>query len=288
MALGYFDGVHLGHRTILQATAAWAAAHGAGSRAFTFCFGQNRTKGADILTVSERQRRILSVGIDAVHWEAFDAISGLSPQQFVQQILVEKLHAAALFCGENFRFGARAAGDVNTLRQLCGPLGIEVHSIPLQKAGQEAVSSTRIRALLAEGRIAEANQLLGEPYAIDFAVQHGRGLGNTLGYPTINQVYPAGMLAPPQGVYITAAYIDGRWVPAATGFGSRPTVNGHTVTCESFLCRWQGDVYGSNVRVAFFQYLWPIQKYDTLAELQNCIQRAADASCVRFDSTGKG
>ncbi len=284
VALGYFDGVHLGHRCILQATVDWAAAHGAGSRAFTFCFGASRTKGADILSFSERQRRILSCGVGAVHWEAFDAISGLSPQQFVQEILVGKLSAAAVFCGTNFRFGARAAGDVDTLRALCGPLGIEVHVIPLQTAGQETVSSTRIRSLLAAGDIPAANALLGEAYSIDFEVQHGRGLGNTMGYPTINQIYPAGMLTPPQGVYSTAAFIDGQWVPAATGFGSRPTVNGHTVTCESFLCRWQGDVYGSNVRVAFYEYLWPIKKYDSLAGLQQCISDAAAASCAYFDS----
>lgn len=283
VALGYFDGVHLGHRRILRAAAAWAAAHSCTPAAFTFHFGERRTKAADLLTLTERCRRIRNAGAERILCEEFDTIAALTPEEFVDVILCKKLAAAAVFCGENFRFGAKAAGDTALLRTLCEARGIEVSVLPLEEAGGAPVSATRIRGLLSEGRIEEANLLLGEPYAIDLPVQHGRGLGSTIGCPTINQIYPPWMLCPAEGVYITEAEPDGTRVPAATGIGSRPTVGGHTVTCESFLCRWQGDAYGSSPRVVFHRYLWPVQKYDTLQQLTDCIARAADASCRFFD-----
>ena len=285
VALGYFDGVHLGHRRILGAAAAWAAANGCVPAAFTFHFGEKRTKGADILTLSERCRRIRGAGAERVLCEEFDAIAELSPEEFVEKILCEKLDAAAVFCGDNFRFGAKAAGDVALLHSLCAARGIAVQVFPLEESGGEPVSATRIRGLLEQGRIEEANALLGEPYAIDLPVQHGRGVGRTMGFPTVNQIYPPTMQRPAQGVYITAAELDGAHVPAATGIGSRPTVGGHTVTCESFLCRWQGDAYGAAPRISFYRYLQPVQKFDSVEQLAACIDAAAQASSRYFDET---
>ncbi len=283
VALGYFDGVHLGHRRILGAAAEWAAAYGCEPAAFTFHFGERRTKGADILTLSERCRRIRTLGVERILCEEFDAIAALTPEQFVEGILCKKLAAAAVFCGENFRFGAKAAGDTALLRSLCGERGIAVEILPLEQLAGEPVSATRIRGLLEQGRIEEANVLLGEPYAIDLPVVHGRGLGRTFGYPTINQIYPAHMLRPAEGVYITAAELNGVCVPAATGLGSRPTVGGHTVTCESFLCRWQGDAYDAAPRISFYRWLQPVRKFDTLEQLAACIEAAAQKSCRFFD-----
>ncbi len=284
VALGYFDGVHLGHRRILRAAADWAAANGCTPAAFTFHFGEKRTKGADILTLSERCRRLRTAGAAEILCEEFDAIAALTPEEFVRQILCEKLNAAAVFCGDNFRFGAKAAGDVPLLCALCEARGIAVNAFPLEELDGAPVSATRIRGLLEQGRIGEANRLLGEPYAIDLPVQHGRGIGSTWGYPTINQLYPASMQRPAQGVYITSAEVGGTCVPAATGLGSRPTVDGHTVTCESFLCRWQGNAYGTSPRVSFHRYLQPVQKFDSVEQLAACIENAAAESCRFFDS----
>ena len=284
VALGYFDGVHLGHRRILRAAADWAAANGCIPAAFTFHFGEKRTKGADILTLSVRCRRIRSAGAAEILCEEFDAIAALSPEAFVEQILLEKMHAAAVFCGDNFHFGAKAAGNVTLLRSLCAAHGIEVAVFPLEEAGGAPVSATRIRGLLEQGRIEEANALLGEPYAIDLPVQHGRGIGSSWGYPPINQIFPASMQRPAEGVYITSTELEGVCVPSATGLGSRPTVGGHTVTCESFLCRWQGNAYGTSPRVSFHHYLQPVQKFETVEALAACIEAAAAESCRFFDA----
>ena len=284
VALGYFDGVHLGHRRILGAAAAWAAANGCVPAAFTFHFGEKRTKSADILTLNERCRRIRGTGVEKILCEEFDAIAALSPGEFVEKILCEKLNAAAVFCGDNFRFGAKVAGDVALLHSLCAARGIAVEVFPLEEADGMPVSATRIRSLLEQGRIGEANLLLGEPYAIDLPVQHGRGIGSTLGFPTVNQIYPPSMQRPAEGVYITAAELDGVRVPAATGIGSRPTVGGHTVTCESFLCRWQRNAYGTCPRISFYQYLQPVRKFDSMEQLAACIENAAAESCRLFDA----
>lgn len=293
VALGYFDGVHLGHRRILRAAADWGAAHGAAAVGFTFQFGARRTKGADILTPTERRRRMLAQGLEQVVSLPFDEIAALPPAQFVQQVLAAQLGARAVFCGENFRFGAGAAGDVPLLRRLCAPLGIQVFAFPLESRQGAPVSSTRIRALLADGRLEAANALLGEPYALDLPVSHGQGLGADLGWPTINQLYPPDMERLAEGVYRTVVLLDGRWLPGATGLGSRPTVTGpagaapnaaRLVTCETFLCRWQGDAYGSCPRVCFLEYLWPVRRYDSLDGLKDCIARAAAQSTAAFDA----
>lgn len=284
VALGYFDGVHLGHRQILSAAARWARENGAHSTAFTFRFAGRRTKEPDLLTLSERERRMSALGVESIDCEEFDAIAELGPEEFVDRILVEKLGARAVFCGDNFRFGAHAAGDAALLRTLCAQRGIEVQVFALLEAGGAPVSATRIRALLSAGRLGEANELLGEPYAVDLPVVHGKKLGSSLGFPTLNQVYPAGMQLPAEGVYLTSTVLAGAEYPSATGLGSRPTVNGTGVTCESFLCRWQGDAYGSTPRVVFHRYLWPVRRYASLDELKACIAEAARRSCEAFDA----
>ena len=136
----------------------------------------------------------------------------------MQKVLVECFSAKAVFCGNNFTFGARAAGNVEMLHTMCEPLGISVHIVPMAQYGAQAVSSTRIRAALEEGRLDDANAMLGAPYAIDWPVTHGKGIGTSrLGTPTVNQNYPPDALQPCAGVYLTRIHIQDRWWPAATG-----------------------------------------------------------------------
>lgn len=214
VALGYFDGVHLGHRRVLGAAVEYAAAHGLTPAAFTFSLpGGQSLKGGRILSAGQKHARVAALGITAYMEPPFESFRSLSPEDFVNKILVECFAAKAVFCGDNFTFGAYAAGNVDRLKELCAPLGIAVTIVDMAQYGGQTVSSTRIRAALEEGRIEDANAMLGAPYCIDWPVRHGKGIGTSkLGKPTINQNYPADALQPCTGVYLTRI-----WLMAAGG-----------------------------------------------------------------------
>lgn len=287
VALGYFDGVHCGHRMVLGSAVRYAAEHGLTPAAFTFELPGNQTlKGGRILSPAQKHARIESLGITQYLEPPFGAFRDLSPEDFVQKVLVECFDAKAVFCGDNFTFGARAAGNVEMLRKLCAPLGITVQIVPMAQYGAQAVSSTRIRAALEEGRLNDANAMLGAPYAIDWQVTHGRGIGTSrLGTPTVNQNYPRDALQPCTGVYLTRIRIDGRWWPAATGIGRRPTVDDSAnaaVTCETYVPDFSGDLYGQNPVLEFHRYLCPVRKFHNLQELSDLIHTAAEDSKAYF------
>lgn len=283
VALGYFDGVHLGHRRVLQGALDAAEANNWASGVFTFYFdGLNPIKGSSILSVDERRRRMEEMGIDYYYCPGYESFRDLSPEAFVQEVLVEKMNAAAVFTGDNFTFGKGGAGNVELLSELCRARGISHTQVDMQAEDGTLVSSTRIRGLLEAGEIAHANMLLGAPYAVTLPVQPGKQLGGRLGFPTINQRYPAGMLMPKQGVYISRAEVNGVAYAAATGLGSRPTVDGEDVTCESFLIGFTGDLYGATVRLELHEYLEPTRKYASLDELHACIERAVNAAQEYF------
>lgn len=288
VALGYFDGVHLGHRLVLTRAVERARALGCGSAAFTFTPPQGGgIKGKAILTPGEKRRRMAALGVGRVECPPFESFCTLSPEEFVEQILMGRLCARAVFCGENFAFGRGRVGNADTLRRLCAAHGVPVEAMPLLERDGAPVSSSRIRALLEAGDLPAANALLGEPYEIDLPVRHGKRLGRTLGFPTINQIYPPEMLLPRQGVYVTRVLLNGRWLPGATGLGTRPSVEsgGAGVTCETFIPDFAGELYGDAVRVRFCAFLWPTQKYDSLQALQAMVQRAAAASQQWEDKT---
>ncbi len=285
VALGYFDGIHIGHRAVIGGAVDWARAHGAASAVFTFKLpAGSRMKGRRLLSTEDKHRIIAGLGVGHYLVPAFEDIQAMTPDQFVRG-LVADCQARAFFCGENFTFGAKAAGDPELLRRLCAPLGVEVHVLPMAVHEGKPVSSSRIRAALEGGDIPAANGMLGAPYAIRFPVQHGKGLGHTLGVPTINQIYPDGYQLPRYGIYITRTWIGGKAYPSATGLGTRPTVNSDEtkVTCETFIPGFSGDLYGSDPVVEFHTYLSPSKKFDTLDQLRDCIQNAARKAQAYFD-----
>ena len=290
VALGYFDGVHLGHRRVLGQAVAYGAAHGLTAAAFTFTLpGSSNLKGGRILSIAQKHARLEELGIQAVQEPPFESFRGLPPEEFIQKVLVDCFHAKAVFCGDNFTFGARAAGNVQTLRSICPQLGIEVHVPDMAQYGGRNVSSTRIRAALEEGRIEDANAMLGSPYAIDWPVTHGKGLGTSrLGTPTINQNYPADALQISTGVYLTRIRLRDAWWPAATGIGRRPTVDGAgaPVTCETYVPGFSGDVYGQTPTLEFYHYLCPVRRFDSMQELADLIHRAAGESVAYFHARG--
>ena len=287
MALGYFDGVHLGHRAVLGSAVEYARRHGLTAAAFTFTLPvSGGFKGQRILTGEEKRRRIAALGMDVYLCPPFEEFRALSPRQFVDDVLAGNFGARAVFCGEDFTFGKDKAGNVEVLKSLCGELGIEVHVVPMAQYDGQTVSSTRIRGCLARGEIEQVNAMLEQPYCLRRTVQRGKGLGHTLGFPTINLTYPEGVLVPKSGVYITQVTLaDGSSYPGATGLGSRPTVNDDaaSITCETFLPNFSGNIYGDEVTVSFFKYLWPTEKFADVDALAAMVRRAAAASLDHFD-----
>ena len=293
VAMGFFDGIHIGHRAVIEGAVQWASAHGASPAVFTFKLPtENKMKGKRLLSTEDKHAQtfdegmfvlIERLGVEHYLCPEFEEIKAMTPEQFVLGI-VRDCNAKALFCGENFTFGAKAAGNPELLRKLCAPLGVEVVVVPMAQFEEKPVSSTRIRTALEGGDVPAANAMLGMPYAIRFAVQHGAGLGRTLGVPTINQIYPAGFQMPRYGIYITRTRIGDTWYPSATGLGTRPTVNSDEtkVTCETFIPDFSGDLYGTDPVVEFYAYLSPSKKFDTLDELKACIDHAARRAKAYF------
>ncbi len=284
LALGYFDGLHIGHRAVIKAMADWAQKNSAKSAVFSFELpSKNSIKGKKIISINDKIEHISAMNITEYYSPNFAEIKNLSPEQFVE-LLAQKLNVKAVFCGENFRFGKNASGDVALLKKLCNSKGILVFASPLMHYDRQAVSASKIRDLLQQGDIPAVNAMLGTPYCINFEVIKGQGLGTKLGVPTINQHYESDFQMPKFGIYITKAKIGGTWYASATGLGTRPTVNSDEtiVTCETFIPNFEGDLYGSKPQVCFYKYLSESKKFNSLDELKACIEDAAKAAVDYF------
>ncbi len=286
LALGYFDGIHQGHRAVIGATVAYAKENKLCPAVFTFL--RNNPTGIGKKSVMDETQKLAileELGVDICFEPEFESFCKLTPRQFFQQYLVEKYHAKALFCGENYGFGAKRAGDTVLLAQLCEEFGVHLQVLPLAQQDKKAVSSSRIRTALAKGNVDEAHTLLCRPYELCLPVQHGKGLGKTFGFPTINQMIPKQRQQPAFGVYITSTYLDEKWYPSATGYGTRPTLAGEEATCETFIPGYEGDVYGKTVCVRFYKRLANTQKFDTVEALAAAVQSWAAQAQAYFSNT---
>ena len=271
VALGFFDGVHIGHRAVISAAVDCAHAEGLEAAVFTFSLPAGHAmKGGRLITDEEKHRRIEELGADHFFEPAFEEFCDLSPEAFVTDVLAGLYNAKAVFCGDNFTFGKKAAGNVAV--------------VPMALYKGETVSATRIRAALAAGEMGEVAAMLGRPYSIDFEVRHGKGLGRTLGMPTINQVYPAGFQMPRLGVYVSRVQLDEHWLPSVTGLGSRPTVNDDpgSITCETFIPDFEGGLYGQKVTVELLDYIAASRRFESTSQLRAAVMAWADEARLWF------
>lgn len=258
IALGMFDGVHAGHRTLLAHTAALAAQMGAASVVYTF---SNHPRSVFLkaplllMTAAERERTMLGLGIGRVVMETFTKeIAALSPRAYVERLL-EGCAVRAMVVGFNYSFGAGGLGREDTLRALGEEYGFRVDVIPPVSYEGEPVSSTRIRGLIESGEIEKANRMLVEPFAVEGPVVSNRHIGTSIGFPTANQMPPAGKVLPLPGVYATTVWHADRPYPAVTNVGDNPTVEGTFTTVESHLLGFEGDLYGAEIRTMFRTFL---------------------------------
>ena len=276
-ALGFFDGVHLGHQALLDAVKKLALPGARGVVTFldhpdTLILGQ--TPGL-INTPQDRELLLKHYGMDRIVTLPFDKKTQTTPWRVFLEDLREHHGAAGFVCGEDFRFGARGAGNAQLLEEYCREAGLPYAIVPEQTLGGSRISSTRIRQLLDDGDMEQAVACMGHPYILTGTVVHGHQLGRTLGFPTANLAFPKGLATPRFGVYGCTTPIDGKTYLAVTNLGTRPTVDGHHITVEPWILDYTGDLYGRSVTLEFHTFLRPERKFDSLTELKTTIQANA-------------
>lgn len=293
-ALGFFDGVHLGHQALLDAVKSLALPGMRGVVTFldhpdTLVLGQ--TPGL-INTPKDRELLLKHYGMDRIVALPFDEKTRSTPWRAFLEDLRQNYGAAGFVCGEDFRFGAKGAGNAALLAQVCREAGLSFAVVPEQTVDGCRVSSTRIRELLADGKMEQADVCMGHPYILTGTVIHGHQLGRTLGIPTANLAFPKGLATPRFGVYGCTTYIDGKTYLAVTNLGTRPTVEGRHITVEPWILDYEGDLYGRTVTLEFHCFLRPERKFSSLEELKTTIlgnaqelrDRAGDFTCFFKDA----
>lgn len=279
-ALGFFDGVHLGHGALLSACRHMADALGCKAGAVTFTRHPASLvagKATPLINTAQDRRYLMQTlyAMDSVTELPFDDTLRTMPWQDFLDMLLTKYSVAGLVCGYDFRFGYRGEGNAEKLRSVCGEKGIPCAVIPEQRLDGVTVSSTHIRSLLEQGQMEQAVRFLGHPHILSGTVVSGRHLGRTLGIPTANLVLPEGLTEPKHGVYACKARVEGEAYLAVTNVGTCPTVGGRHVTVEPWLLDFSGDLYGKQLTLEFYRFLRPEMKFSTLADLQAEIQKNA-------------
>lgn len=284
VALGLFDGVHLGHRAVLQAATACARQNQLLPCAFTFAVASVPMKQGvplDYLYTDVQKRLLLAqCGIKALYCPSFQELKEMDGAAFCRRILKEKLQAEEVFCGGDFRFGAGAAWDFDALCGFGKAMGFRVHCIEPVRNGGEKISSTMIRQKLREGKAEEAAVLLGAAYQIFGRVSHGAALGRTRAVPTINIPFADGQLVPRYGVYASRTHTsEGVW-DSITNVGVKPTVSTEKRPgAETFLLDFSGDLYDTDCLVELLHFLRPEQQFPDVDALYR--QIAQDQAACR-------
>ena len=291
LALGFFDGVHRGHGALLTAARRHADALGCPAVGLTFDPHPNELIfGAKmpLLNTLEDRRWLMTelYRMDDMLVLPFDRSFMEMPwQTFVKDVLAAQFGAVHVVCGYDYTFGYRGEGNAEKLQELCAKLGIGCEIVQKVEYLGAEVSSTRIRGLLQAGDLEAANALLGHRHFFSGPVAHGKKLGRRLGCPTANQIFPKELLVPACGVYAAEVQLpDGSRRMAVTNVGSRPTLDDGThITVESWLLDYDGDLYGSTLRVEFCKFLRPEQKFASVDELMSAIRSDGEAARAYFE-----
>ncbi len=278
VALGFFDGVHRGHRGVLHAAAVSAQRSGLVPCAFTFAAASVPAKQNQPLeylyTDAQKCMLLEKCGITAIYSPAFQELKALDGESFCRRILKEHLMAEEVFCGGDFRFGAKAAWDFDALCAFGVAMGFRVHRVEPVRCGGEKISSTMIRHALRTGKPEEAASLLGAPYQICGQVEHGAALGRTKAVPTINIPFADGQLVPRYGVYVSRTHTpEGIW-DSITDVGVKPTVSTeHHPIAETFLLDFSGNLYETPCMVELLHFLRPERQFSDVDALYRQIAR---------------
>lgn len=281
VALGNFDGMHVGHMAVLEAAKSFESE---GLLPVAVLFDEHSLKAitgkapAMLMTVTERNRIINENGL-RIETLVFNEIRDLSPSDFVEKILVGRLGAAAVCCGYNYRFGKGALGTAQTMSEICGRLGLKCRVSGEVDVDRCAVSSTKIRGFIENGEIEKANKMLGRPFGFSSRVIDGDKRGRVLGFPTINQIIPEELAMPRFGVYQSVVTVNGEKFKGVTNVGRRPTVGTEKILSETHILDFDRDIYGENVDVRLIKFIRPEKKFSSFDELARQIK--SDAKEVR-------
>lgn len=290
IALGFFDGVHRGHGALLQRAVQRAKEYNAAPAVFTFDRPPKEVvtgKPVFLINSPEDRRDICRrlYGIEQIIMAPFDHEMMTMPwQDFISRLLVGRYGAVHLVAGHDYHFGYKNQGTPELLQAECARLGLGCDIIPKVEVDGITVSSTYIRTLVEAGDLARAAEFLGHPHTLSQEVRHGKRIGRTIGIPTVNLAVPAHVLVPSRGVYITRVYLpDGTSCAGITNVGVRPTVSTEdTVSVETFLLDYDGDLYGQRIRLEFFKFLRQEEKFESLEALRQQIQRDITAARAYF------
>lgn len=289
VALGYFDGLHLGHLGVIGAALAQRELKAA---VFTFNCDTTLPKfqsPEDIISFENKRELLDKAGVDYLYAPDFAQVCTLTDEDFVKKILHDKLNAGFACCGRNFRFGLGGQGTPERLKLLGEKYGIRVEIVEDVCLDGELISSTHIRELIRNGEIEQANRLLGYEWQFKLPVIHGKEHGRTIGYPTINQILPETNIMPRFGVYQSYVQARGRNYKGITNIGIRPTVDdSRGVICETHILRYNGDLYGEKVAVSLCKFIRPERKFADLDELKRQIEEDVATYYIRKETKNNG
>ena len=282
IALGNFDGIHLGHQAIIKKTIHDAQGEKCKSAVFTFSnHPRNLLKNCEpvknILYADDKMKIIESLGIDYVFNIPFtEEIMSMDPVDFIDKILIEKFNVREVLCGFNYHFGYKAAGDVEMLIHEGAKKGFGVHVTEPFTVDDQVVSSSLIRKKIAEGDMATCGKLLGRNYSIGGEVVVGNKLGKTIGFPTSNLNIDKTMVSPPNGVYITKCYYNGVTYPSITNVGNKPTIGKYNKNIETHIFNFDMELYGKEIKVEFLEKMRDERKFASVEDLS----REITANCI--------
>ena len=287
-ALGFFDGVHRGHQTLLGECVRLAGELGCETAAITFERHPHALFRSDVppllSTLRDRFRLLQRYGVEHVYpFPVDEKVMSTSWEDFLEQLL--QCGAAGFVCGHDFRFGRRGAGDAEKLRQFCEERGLPCVIVPEQMLGGVRISSSYIRKQIGEGDMATAVRYLGHGHMLTGTVVAGRKLGRKLGFPTANIELPEGCIVPRHGVYACRAFVGEKGYMAVCNVGSRPTVEGHQVRTETWILDFSGDLYGRELVLEIYRFLRPEMKFPSLEALQVEIRKNAEETREFFKKT---
>lgn len=277
VAIGKFDGLHLGHRRLLEEILRQKE-DGLKAAVFTFdpspevFFGMNPSR--ELSTNEEKRALFREIGIDILVEFPFNRMTAATPpEDFVVDILCSRMNARFVAAGTDLSFGAMGKGNFALMSSLARHLGFEARKIDKIERNGKVISSTLIRRLVEEGNMEEAAACLGAPYRITGKIVHGRALGRRIGIPTLNQLPPPDKLLPPFGVYYSEVKADGRVYKGMTNIGTKPTVTDeHVVTVETYLYDFEGDLYGETAEVGLLTYRRPEKRFSGVMELRKTME----------------